>query len=258
MYENLDKSYVETLVESKSISDFFERFELISRISKKDKEMMDLLYVAKKDSEEKKQSMEGMKLEKQKQAGESLQTLDVLKVSRSNVEDQIKQISSTMNELDRQEDEITKQSQELEGQIRGLQKGAKYAGGSMLWPSPNCRQVSSPYGMRFHPITKKYQMHTGIDIPASYGATTVAANSGTVIYAGWQTGYGYTVIIDHGGGISTLYAHSSKLLVSVGMHVDAGQAIARVGSTGLSTGPHLHFEVRRNGMTTDPLGYVSP
>ena len=102
-------------------------------------------------------------------------------------------------------------------------------------------------------------MHTGIDISAAYGVSILAANKGTVIFAGWQSGYGNTVIIDHGGGISTLYGHASRLLVKVGDHVDVGDTIAKFGTTGYSTGPHLHFEVRKNGSTVNPLaGYVCP
>jgi murein DD-endopeptidase MepM/ murein hydrolase activator NlpD len=112
--------------------------------------------------------------------------------------------------------------------------------------------------MRYHPILKKNRMHTGLDINAANGTSIVAANKGKVLVAGWKGGYGNAVIIDHGGGITTLYAHSSKVLVSVGDTVEAGDTIAKVGSTGLSTGPHLHFEVRKDGELTNPLDYVSP
>ena len=111
--------------------------------------------------------------------------------------------------------------------------------------------------MRNHPILKVPKMHTGIDIGAGSGTDILAANAGTVITAGWNNSYGYMVMIDHGGGIVTLYAHASKLLVSTGNVVARGQTIAKVGSTGMSTGPHLHFEVRLNGVYKNPLDYVS-
>jgi murein DD-endopeptidase MepM/ murein hydrolase activator NlpD len=133
---------------------------------------------------------------------------------------------------------------------------AIYAGGVMKWPTPGYTRVSSPYGMRIHPIYKVKKMHTGIDIDAPSGAKIVAANSGKVILAGWNGGYGNCVIIDHGGGLATLYAHQSKILVSVGDKVQKGDTVGKVGSTGLSTGPHLHFEVRKNGSTTNPIPYV--
>jgi len=100
-------------------------------------------------------------------------------------------------------------------------------------------------------------MHTGIDIAVPKGTDIIAANTGKVIYSGYYGGYGNTVIIDHGGKISTLYAHNSKLLVSVGDEVTKDKVIEKSGSTGLSTGPHLHFEVRENGSPVDPMKYLT-
>ena len=164
--------------------------------------------------------------------------------------------------LEKSIDDIQKKADELEAELKRIASSSstsKYTGGTMTWPLPNYYTVTSPFGNRLHPILKKYKMHTGIDIAGAgcNGKNIVAAASGKVITAGWISGYGYTVMIDHGGGIVTLYAHSQKLLVKVGEQVKAGQAIALVGSTGNSTGPHLHFEVRENGKYVNPLdGYL--
>jgi len=124
--------------------------------------------------------------------------------------------------------------------------------GMFQWPVPSSASISSPFGPRTHPIRGGHEMHTGIDIRASHGADIVAADCGVVIHSGWRGGFGLTVIIDHGDGIHTLYAHNSHNLVSVGDGVTRGQRIALIGSTGVSTGPHLHFEVRVGGMWEDP------
>lgn len=259
LYENSDSTYLQTLIESKDIGDFFERLELISLVSKKDKEMVQLISMARQDIEYKKKEKEQQKLEVQKLANEKQEVLKNIKVSRADLDSELKKIKVRLDTLEAQEDALERKSNELIGQINSLtKKGTTYAGGSMTWPTPSAHKISSPFGNRVHPILKKTKFHSGIDIGAGSGQSIVAANKGTVIFSGWQSGYGYTVIIDHGGGITTLYAHSSKLLVKVGQAVKAGDTIAKVGSTGLSTGPHLHFEVRKNGTPQNPLNYVSP
>lgn len=129
-------------------------------------------------------------------------------------------------------------------------------GGHFAWPVPGAGRISSGFGPRPNPINRRNEVHRGIDIPAPTGTNIVAAGGGTVVSAGWMGGFGNTVLIDHGGGYSTLYAHASALLVSAGQNVTRGQVIARVGSTGFSTGPHLHFEVRRNGTAVNPVSYL--
>jgi len=257
MYENSDFTYIDTLVQSKSVIDFFERLELMSTISKKDKEIIESIKQAKRDIAFKRQLAIGQKEQVQAKADETLKTINNLTASRASLDNQIKEINARLKKIEEEEDKLISQSNALVNQIKNLQKSGAYAGGSMTWPCPSSKTISSYYGNRLHPILKKYKMHTGIDISAKQGASIVAANKGTVIMAGWQSGYGYTVVVDHGGGITTLYAHCSKILVSVGQNVKAGETIAKVGSTGMSTGPHLHFEVRKNGATTNPLNYVS-
>ena len=126
--------------------------------------------------------------------------------------------------------------------------------GQLIYPCD--AEITSSFGWRLHPILGYSRFHSGIDFGASYGTLIRAADGGSVIFAGWYGGYGYTVIINHGGGVTTLYAHTSKLYVSEGQTVQPGEAIAAVGSTGLSTGPHLHFEVRKDGEPVDPIAYL--
>ncbi|MDD2494331.1 MAG: M23 family metallopeptidase, partial [Tissierellia bacterium] len=148
------------------------------------------------------------------------------------------------------------QSAKIEKDILAAQRAVEYAGGEMAWPVPGNYRITSYFGGRPDPITGVWSTHRGIDIGASYGSAIVAANDGVVIFTGSHWSYGNYIIIDHGGGISTLYAHNTSLLVRNGDEVSRGEQIATAGSTGYSTGPHCHFEVRINGTITDPLKYV--
>ncbi len=259
MYETSDETYLQILMESKNIIDFFDRMEIISTISRNNKSTLDELRTVKNDISFKKAAVDREKSDADKKATKIHVALNDIKSSRAGLERQLDDINKRLYELEEQEDSLQKTSDDLIGQIKARErKGVKYSGGSMVWPCPSSGHISSPFGYRLHPVLKTYKMHTGIDISASSGVSIIAANKGTVIYAGWQNGYGNTVIIDHGGGISTLYGHASRLLVSEGSTVNAGDVIAKVGSTGLSTGPHLHFEVRKSGVPVDPTSYVSP
>jgi len=148
--------------------------------------------------------------------------------------------------------------QELKGLVAGDNiKNVELSGGKMLWPAPSGRNITSPFGWRLHPVLGVYSFHTGIDIGVPQGSPVIAVLDGVVRYAGELGGYGRTVILDHGNGITTLYAHNSELKVKKNDVVRAGSLIAYSGSTGRSTGPHLHFEVRVNGRPVDPLGNFS-
>jgi murein DD-endopeptidase MepM/ murein hydrolase activator NlpD len=131
------------------------------------------------------------------------------------------------------------------------------AGGGGLIPPLDSIRVTSPFGYRIHPIYGTSILHTGVDLAASEGTPIHAAGSGVVVSAGWMSGYGNTAVIDHGGGLATLYAHQSVLIASAGSRVSQGQTIGRVGCTGSCTGPHLHFEVRVNGSPVNPMPYIS-
>ena len=165
----------------------------------------------------------------------------------------LKGVNKDLAELERQESQILSESQALTGVVGG--SGSTGSGnGSLSWPCAGT--VVSPFGYRIHPILGYRKLHTGIDIAAAYGVPIHSSAAGTVIYASWMGGYGNVIIVDHGDGLSTLYAHQSSLAVGNGAHVARGQTIGYVGSTGFSTGPHLHYEVRVNGNPVDPMGYL--
>ncbi len=165
----------------------------------------------------------------------------------------LKGVNKDLAELERQESQLLSESQALTGVVGG--SGSSGSGsGSLSWPVNG--PVTSPFGWRIHPILGYKKFHTGIDIGVGYGVPVRSSAAGTVIYASWMGGYGNVIIVDHGDGLSTLYAHQSSLAVGNGAHVARGQTVGYVGSTGFSTGPHLHYEVRVNGNPVDPMGYL--
>lgn len=259
MYKNSGTTMLDTILSSGSVVEFYERLHYMQVISENDNKLMQQLEEARQDVELKKQMQEQAKALLEEKLAEREERLQQIKTSRAQVEGEISRTQKEIEQLEKEIDKWLEESKKLASQIKNLSTKKKYVGGSMTWPCPSSQRVTSTFGMRKHPILRKYKMHTGVDIAADKGAAIVAANSGTVIMAGYDSsGYGNMVVIDHGGGITTLYAHASKLLVKVGDKVKAGQNIAKVGSTGLSTGNHLHFEVRVNGEPVDPMnGYLS-
>lgn len=256
MYENGSNNYLEILLSSKSITDFLNRYEIIKTIANHDKKLLnkirtdlEKIETAKANIEEEKKKVELKKadlqvkhaqLEKEQQSRQAI--LDESKVEIAELEKRYKEYE----EMDRRERAAA---------AAKMKKDTKYTGGTLAWPTPSCYTITSPFGNRFHPVLKTNRFHAGVDIGASYGAEVVAANSGTVIVSKFSTSYGNYIVIDHGGGIATLYAHGSQRLVSEGAKVNKGDAIMKVGSTGLSSGPHLHFEVIVNGKNVDPMSY---
>jgi len=259
MYKNSETTMLDTLLSSGSVVEFYERLHYMQVISENDNKLMQQLEEARLDVELKKQMQEQAKEILEQKLGEREERLQQIKTSRARVEGEISRSKKEIQQLEKEIDKQLEESKRLESKIKTLMTKQKYVGGSMTWPVPSSYRITSSFGMRKHPILRKNKMHTGVDIGADKGASIVAANSGTVIMAHYdKNGYGNMVVIDHGGGITTLYVHASKLLVKVGDKVKSGQTIAKVGSTGLSTGNHLHFEVRVNGEPKDPMkGYLS-
>ncbi|MBR8836155.1 MAG: peptidoglycan DD-metalloendopeptidase family protein [Stigonema ocellatum SAG 48.90 = DSM 106950] len=169
----------------------------------------------------------------------------------------IERLNSDRLAIDAAQTQLERDSESLSLLIqKKVQEAAVNTNGTGIFAYPSDAATSSPFGWRMHPILGYRRFHSGLDFAASYGSTIRAADSGRVIFAGWYGGYGRAVIIDHGKGITTLYGHTSELYVSEGQTVERGSAIAAVGSSGLSTGPHLHFEVRRDGTPVDPMGFL--
>jgi len=259
IYEQGDSSYLEVLLGATDIKDFITRFDMLSTIVEQDRDMINSINSKKKDLDTKMADLQVQKNELEAAQGIQEQKQTVLADKLDQKKDVLNGVKNEKAKYAQAIAELEQASQEAEAMIRRLQgnsNGSSIGTGSYTWPTPGYRSITSPYGMRYHPILKTNKLHTGIDIGAPSGARIVAADGGTVIFSGWLGAYGNAIIIDHGAGISTLYGHQSQLLVSQGQTVVKGQTIGKVGSTGWSTGPHLHFEVRKNGTPVNPRGYV--
>lgn len=286
MFEYQNKSTLEILLESDSLAGFFTNMEIITLIADSDSQAVDMMTVALDDAQLKSDqalaeadSLEGVITEKQGQLSELEGRIGV-------TSDALEDVNTQLSYYEQQEDELNKLASSLDEEIAKLQAEAAAAStpkngggvnsgtstpassggggsGALSWPTWTT-YVTSTYGYRTHPVYGTTKFHSGIDIGAGYGDAVMAAGSGTVIYVeepcpGQNTGgsgYGNYVIIDHGNGLSTLYAHMRDVYVSNGQYVSCGECIGEVGSTGTSTGAHLHFEVRVNGSTVNPLDYL--
>lgn len=259
-YKRGKTTYLDILLNSNGLMDFLSNYYLLSKIIEADKALINEVSAAKKYMEnldkslkEKKSILEVNKAEIHRNTI-ALENMQIIK----NVE--IAQLSEKELELHNQIEQYQKEIENIEKEIRFLsiaEIGSEYIGGAMVWPVPGYTRITSQFGMRTHPITGIYKLHTGTDIGAPLGAMFIAANSGVVVKAQYNSAYGNMVIIDHGGGVNTLYAHGSEILVELGQTVEQGTPILKVGSTGYSTGPHAHFEVRVNGEYINPLEFIT-
>lgn len=258
------RNWLEVVLSSESYLDFLERVEMTAKYVRSDLHILQKL-----------RDRQGTIIEKKAVISKKQQELAGQKIVYANLQSQHKQeksrqliiyqrnqgelatLQKNRKALEEALDELLQTSKEMEAQIRELQKqNASIANGSGLYRWPVNGRITSYFGFRVHPILRKRKYHTGIDIAALSGTPIVAADNGVVIFSGSNGGYGRMVIIDHGKEKATLYAHCSVLLVEPDQTVEKGRTIAKVGSTGLSTGPHLHFEIRKNGLPVDPLPYL--
>ena len=276
MEESGRYNYVEVLFGANSIGEFLSLIDDIGDIMKSDKELEDSYKESVVNLKEAKAEYEKVQTELKQNKVECAQLKDQLQVDITqaaavitSLQADINENASVLSELDSQESALQSQIQAKVNQLNEQKKAEEEANrnnnnggssggsttgtGNLVWPS-YCTYISSRQGPRVHPITGEYKNHGGTDIAASYGSAIYAADSGRVVSSsdGWNGGWGNYVMIDHGNGMQTLYAHMSSRAVSVGQTVSRGQVIGYVGSTGMSTGPHLHFEMYVNGSRIDP------
>ncbi len=279
MEENGKYTYLALIFSSKSLSELLSNIDMIGEIMDADKRLYDQYTAARENTErvkaeyeetlagleDKQEELKQQKAELEKQIQEAYELIDALQedidaavkeyeaneAAEAAVQSQIDNITA---ELKRQEEEARRQAAQQNQSYTGIGSNAT---GSYIWPCPSSTYITSGFGMRIHPIFQTERYHSGVDIAGTAGSNVLAADSGTVQTATYSSSYGNYVVIYHSNGTTTLYGHMSSLLVSQGDTVSQGDVIGYVGSTGWSTGPHLHFEISVNGSRVDPLNYFS-
>lgn len=261
---NYTLGYLKVILSSNSISDFLNNVYIVQEVVEQDKQML-------KDLESDKSEIEEKKITLDKNKEEAKVIKDELVKDKESLEEDKAELKKLKNELVNEEEALEEKLQKIAAENAAASSesntnksdsnksdssnsNAVISNGS--WPVPGYSAISSPFGYRVHPVLGVSKLHTGIDIPAPTGTPAVAVDSGTVIYSGVQGTYGNTVMIRHDNGLVSLYAHNSSLVVKVGDKVKKGQVVTKIGSTGRSTGPHLHFEIRVNGTPQNPLNYL--
>ena len=262
IYINGQISYLDVIFGAKDFQDLMTRMDLLKRVIKQDYDLVQVVMAEREEIETTKASLEKDRAALEPKVRSAGKAKDVMVEKQQKRQALLDKMKSDKATIDREYDEFMAASKKVAEMIqaRSSQVSGSYAaytgggGGGMIWPISG--PITSEFGWRVHPITGTQKFHSGIDIGGDYGEPVVAAASGVVTDACWISGYGNTVIIDHGGGISTLYGHNQGFAVSEGQTVSQGQVIAYCGSTGNSTGPHCHFEVRENGSVVSPYGYL--
>jgi murein DD-endopeptidase MepM/ murein hydrolase activator NlpD len=258
IYEHGQINYLDVLLGAKDFGDFASRMYLLQKIIRSDLNLVETVQKEAAEIEARQKEldaqMEDIKkdraaLEEKKAAAEKIRQERARLLYQAEEEKR-----SSESEYQR----MMAISENIKAMIQSMEAAASMpsggGSGSFMWPCSG--PITSYYGWRTHPIFRTRRYHSGMDIAVDTGTPIHAAAAGTVIYSGWMGGYGYCVMISHGGGLVTLYGHNSSLVVGEGQRVSQGQVVAYAGSTGYSTGPHCHFEVRLHGEVTDPMNYL--
>ena len=289
MEENGNYGFLALVLNAGSLGELLTAMDDIGEIMESDRRLEDEYIAAREHTEEVKAEYEAYKaeleakqatlraeqVELQRQIDEATDLINqLLEDIEGNAEELAKLQAAqdeAQKEIDQKVAELERQRAEEEERRRqeaaannpsggggGSSGGGSVTGtGSFTWPCPSCTYITSRVGYRWHPVSGQWKYHSGLDIGAAYGASIVAADGGTVTIAGLNGGYGKCVMIDHGNGYYTLYGHMSSIAVSVGQSVSKGETIGYVGSTGVSTGPHLHFEIRQGTTILDPENWFT-
>lgn len=258
IYETGQLNYLDVLFGANDFQDFSTRMELLKRVIKFDVNLMEKIKAERAQVIVQRQTLETQKNELLSLEREAIAQRAIVAQRRAERAALLEQAIGERDQAEAEYQDLMNTSRQIEEMIKHIQAGGTIVAsgsGIMMWPASG--PITSPFGWRTHPIFGTQRYHSGIDIGADYGDIVASADSGTVAFAGWLGGYGYAVIVEHGRGLSTLYGHNSQLIVGEGQPVRKGQPIAYVGSTGYSTGPHLHFEVRLHGEPTNPLDYLN-
>lgn len=262
MYECGDISYLDLLLHSSNLIEFLSNYYIIEEIIRSDSELLESIEQEKNEIETKKKQLEEEKAELKLLKVKQEQTKIIMQNNKTVQQNQIDSLTDSEKELQQKLQEYKDEEERIENLIKIASQdytySGEYTGGVMAWPvAKSGTYITSNYGIREHPVQGITKFHTGIDIGnAGFGAPIIAAADGVVSMASYYGGYGNCVMINHGNGVSTLYGHGQKILTTVGATVKKGDLIMEVGSTGVSTGPHLHFEVRINGSHVNPLPYL--
>lgn len=262
MYQAGETSYLDFLLTSDGIIDFISNYYLVAEISEYDTNLLNETEKQKKNIEEIKQKYDNDKAQIKIKKAKVMQMSTIMQNNKALQIIYQSQLSEQEIELRNQIEQYKQQEKNVEASIAQALNftshyGLKYSGGIMAWPVVKEGSfITSDYGTREHPISGVIKKHTGIDISGGYGVPIIAAADGIVSFAGTLGGYGNCVVVDHGDGISTLYGHGQLVKTTVNAEVKKGDVIMEMGSTGNSTGPHLHFEVRINNVPTNPISYL--
>ena len=258
LYEAGETSYLDVLLHSSSLSDFISNYYMMTEMARYDTELLENIEQATNLIEAEKEALETQKsklVALQEENDKKIAMVSNMKVLKTNY---INQLTEEEKALQADIEVFNQEMAQIESDLINLaDSNTNYAGGEMAWPAPGYYTITSPFGYRVHPILGVTRFHSGVDIGVPTGGKVIAANDGIVIKTTYTSSYGNMVMIDHGGGIVTLYAHGSKIIATLGQEVKRGDVIMEAGSTGWSTGPHLHFEVRLDGEYQQPLDYIT-